>query len=129
MQPLASTRPVPAAGSDAVKASNTTALPAGICCGWSRVTRTPGLSHWSPTSGREADAFFTPGSQMRTVMLWTPRDSHTLSGLPGISHCYRGRPGVLDELALLSRPVPTWACPLQLWESGPDPQRPGVSCL
>lgn len=85
-----SPHPDPAAGSDAVKASVTTALPAGICCGWSRVTRAPGLSHWSPTSGREAGAFFKPGSQTRAVTLWTPRDSHTFSGLPGISHSYRG---------------------------------------
>ena len=124
MQPLASPRPDPAAGSDAVKASTRQPCPLA-----SAAVEQGDQGPWSPTSGREVGAFFTPGSQTRAVTLWTPRDSHTLSGLPGISLCYRGRPGVLDELALSSSPVPTWACPLQLRESGPDPQRPGVSCL
>lgn len=90
VQPPAPPLPDPAAGSDTVKASVMAALPAGICCGWSRVARAPGLSQRSLTSGREAGALFTPDSQIRAVTLWTLPHSHTLSSLPSISHSYGG---------------------------------------
>lgn len=90
VQPPTPPLPDPAAGSDAVKASAMAALPAGICCGWSRVARAPGLSQRSLTSGQEAGALFTPDSQIRAVTLWTPPHSHTLSSLPSISHSYGG---------------------------------------